>query len=148
MKIYVACSSDERDRARYWIEKLKAAGFEITSKWLDIIETKQAGVANPRGDDVNATRFDAATQDVQDVRAAHVLWALLPKVPDAYGSAACVPPFARGVYYEAGVADALEKPRFFSGDFQQSVFPSRGAEFKEDIDAFTAIVAYARKERM
>lgn len=45
--IYVAASSGEIERAKYWMQRLKDAGFTVVSNWPEVIAAA-GNVANPR----------------------------------------------------------------------------------------------------
>ncbi len=127
--VYVAASSDEQNRARAAVEQLQRAGIHCTSNWIENIAQRSGGIANPRGGgDTDLVRQLASSGNKKAIREADILWFLVPE--SAPG---------RGGYYEAGYADALDKPIVFSGDTQQSVFCAQGAEFAEDLDAFEHI---------
>lgn len=136
--VYVAASSNELERAEKWISLLRAAGIVVTSGWVENIREK--GISNPReGATVDADRSTSAVVNRDNVERADLLWFLVPapeaEIRDNHG---------RGGYYEAGLADAWGKVLVFSGDTRQSVFCTRGVEFKEDLAAFAYICKVAR----
>lgn len=132
--VYVAASSEEQNRARSAIEQLQRAGITCTSNWIETIAARCDGIPNPRGTtpDLNVIRGNAVYGNKKAIREADILWFLVSEVFPA-----------RGGYYEAGYADALEKELVFSGDTQQSVFCVSGAEFEEDLEAFEHICKLA-----
>lgn len=132
-RVYVASASSPagQARARAIMERLRAAGVEVTSDWLEVIAAN--GGANPRGEEHHQTCRTAALGNKQAIKRADILWMLVPE--DAPG---------RGAYYEAGVADVLGKHLVFSGDCDQSVFCASGAEFDNDDAAFDHVLQYAR----
>ncbi len=128
VKIYLAASSLELDRARTWQARLKLAGITLTSTWISVIDS--VGVANPTDASIEQRREWSAV-DLAEVRAADVLWFLVPPrhVP------------TRGAWIEVGTAYAHEKRLVFSGDTGQSIFCALGDEWASDDDAFDSIVA-------
>lgn len=132
LSIYVAASSDERERAKKWVDKLKLypSVFRITSKWIETIEGEQHGVGNPR-DASDANRRRWALDNLRQVSAADVVWFLVPAHSPG-----------RGGYYEAGWmhGETRDAARLiFSGDTKQSVFCALGREFATDEEAFKFI---------
>jgi hypothetical protein len=126
MRVYVAASSDDIDRARRWIAALRAAGVEVTADWPETIAS--VGAANPRA----ATRGERkrwAEGDLGDVKRAHLFWLLVP----AAGA-------GRGAYAELGYARALGLSLMASGDTHQSIFCAMGVEHPTDEAAFAEIV--------
>lgn len=128
-KIYVGASSQEIARAKLWTDKIREAGFEVTSTW--IANVSEQSDANPR-DAPHGDRSSWSYTDLAQVKDADLLWFLVP-TPNA-GS-------GRGGYFEAGYAQALEKYLVFSGDTKQSIFTSVGQEFEDDLAAFARICA-------
>jgi hypothetical protein len=128
-KIYVAASSTEIARAGLWMQRLRDAGFEVMSTWIDNIE-KQQGNANPR-DAAVEHRNAWANTCLEQLGKAGIVWLLAPGPDGGHG---------RGAYGEFVAARTLRKVLFASGDTVQSIFGALALEFVEDIDAFTAIV--------
>lgn len=132
LKIYVAASSDERERAKRMVAKLKLypSVFIITSKWIETIEGEQHGVGNPRtASDKDRRRW--AKDNLTQVSEADLVWFLVPENSPG-----------RGGYFEAGwmFGDARDSDKLvFSGDTKQSVFCSLGREFPTDDEAYTFI---------
>lgn len=131
LSIYVAASSGEIERAKYWMQRLRDAGFTVVSTWPETVE--KVGDANPRTA-ADTDRLCWSLEDLRQVKAADVVWMLAPAPSGGSG---------RGAYVEIGVAHALGKPLVLSGDTKQSIFCALGVEFAEDIDAFTHIVKRA-----
>lgn len=122
MKVYVAASSDELDRARYWMTMLSNIGAGVTSEWAEIIA--EVGTANPR-DAATERRFKWSANDLASVAESDMVWFLVPK--ESAG---------RGAYYETGFARAAGIPVISSGDTKQSIFNAQGKEFATDDEAF------------
>ena len=135
MKVYLAGASatEEIERIKKWSEALKADGLEIyqTQTWMSVISS--VGTANPK--DVSAKQRGIwSAKDLAEVREADLIWGFVPVTAPG-----------RGMYYETGFADALEKHLILSGDSKQSIFCARGIEFVQDQDAFNYICAYAKR---
>ncbi len=129
LRVYVAASSVEIDRAQRWMLALVEAGITVTSTWPTVI-AQQSGVANPRDADA-LDRAAWSLADIDEVRAAECVWFL---VPDSASG--------RGAYFECGVAHALGKPLIASGDTKQSIFLALGRELDSDADAFATICTW------
>lgn len=134
MRVYVAGSSDERERAKKWMKALRDAGVEVTSTWVETIDGEQRGVANPH-DAPLADRERFALANLSQVGQADVVWMLAPGV--GHG---------RGAYWEGGWGYAMGKMLVSSGmrdgvsNTKQSVFTALGREFADDSEAFDFIV--------
>lgn len=126
MKVYVAASSEDIDRAGLWMDRLAHAGLEVTSNWIDVIAN--VGQANPR-EATNPARRRWANEDLHGVAAADIVWCLVPE--RATG---------RGAYFELGYALGIGKHLVLSGDTRQSIFCALGKEFNNDEEAFRNIV--------
>lgn len=129
LRIYVAGSSDERERAKKWMQRLRdfPGVFEVVSAWCDVIDGEQHGVGNPRTASTE-DRKRWAMQNVDQITEADVFWFLVPAV--GHG---------RGGYFESGFAFGQMK-LLFSGDTKQSVFCALGYEFTTDEEAFDFIL--------
>lgn len=132
MKIYVAGSSRELDRARAAIAACRARGWQVTGDWP--AEIDRAGRAN-RGLSL-AERRGAAVSCLHGVRQADALWLLVPgeDVP----SAGCW--VELGVALEAGPRIAIVA----SGDTERSVFCAGTIETTDDQAALEALARVAR----
>lgn len=75
MRIYVAAASKEIDRARAFMDRLRALGHEITSDWPEVIA--KVGDANPT-DATRAQRRGWAQADLDQVAGSDLLVVLLP----------------------------------------------------------------------
>jgi nucleoside 2-deoxyribosyltransferase len=133
VKVYVAGSSAELERAQRWIDALRAEGWTVTSDWPAVIAS--VGDANPRDASV-ADRRMWSHDDLRGVDNADVVWLLAPKVGTA-----------RGAYFELGYAMACGKHIISSGDTLQSIFLAHTREYATDEAAFDAIVATGKALR-
>lgn len=135
MKVYIAGSSAEAERARVvrWHDRLRALGIVVTSTWLE--DVAAAGEGNPRHLAVEVRRGLAMT-DLDRMREADLVWFLVPPTT--------IP--TRGAWFEIGsMHESLRSsprrhPIIASGDTKQSIFCALGLEFEDDVDAFTEIV--------
>jgi hypothetical protein len=131
LSVYVAASSAEVDRAVRWIAMLRGDGIHVTSSWPEVI-AKHGGVANPR-DATNYERRRWASQDLNEVQAADVLWLLAPSRAPSFGAG-----------WECGAADALGNVIVASGDTKASIFLGRANEFATDDEGFEFVQHLAR----
>ncbi|MGN6107072.1 MAG: hypothetical protein ACTHU0_18340 [Kofleriaceae bacterium] len=131
MKVYVAASSGEIQRAKGWISRLVAAGVQVTSTWPETIAA--VGDANPR-DASPGQRLAWAVADLHQVASADLLWMMAP-VKEA----------GRGAYVELGFAHAQRKLLVVSGCSWQSIFGALAREFETDEEAFAFIVEEASR---
>lgn len=79
LRVYIAASSREMDRARAAMFALRAWGCEITEDWVAAIEA--AGAANEGLSDEDRRRYAGA--DLRGVADADVFWLLAPETPSA-----------------------------------------------------------------
>lgn len=86
MRIYVAGSSAELERAKRAMQLVTDAGHEVTSSWVQSIE--QSGERNPAD---MAAREAAARQCMRELLSSQLVWALL-----SHNS--------KGLYWEMGAA--------------------------------------------
>jgi len=126
LKVYVAASTLEMDRARIVMAHLRAHGIEVTSTWLENIS--KVGASNQR-DASDADRYGWSETDLAEVKRSDLIWLLVPA-----GDAA-----TRGAWLEFGYAHALNKGLVASGDTKCSIFTVLGEEFAIDEDAFARI---------
>lgn len=126
LKLYIAGSSAEIERARAWHELARAEGFEVLSTWVEVIT--QVGEGNPRDATVDA-RSGWSAEDLRQVANADVVWFLVPPKGKE----------TRGAWLEIGFALAQQIPLFCSGDTKQSIFCALGREFENDREAWEAI---------
>ena len=73
MKLYIAGSSKELDRAAAWIERAKLAGLTITFDWTVPIREKGSGNALPF-----LEKRGYAAVDMRAIREADIFWFLAP----------------------------------------------------------------------
>lgn len=124
MKVYVAGSSAEMERAKSASIWLMNHGFAVVSTWIQSIECNQNGIPNPRNA-FTAQRRTWSEVDLEEVRSADLIWFLVPG-----------PKYTtRGAWLEAGFSIALDKVIVFSGDTKSSIFCALGKEFDDDQDA-------------
>jgi hypothetical protein len=125
VKVYVAASSKQIDRARAAMDRLRAAGHTVTHDWTASIA--EVGCANP----IDATRQQRrnwALDDLQGVLEADVLWVLMPADHDSFGA---------GV--EFGRAIDSDVSRIVCSGACASIFTSLAdAEYGRDDQAFEA----------
>ena len=125
LRVYVAGSSAETERAVRCMNWLRDHGIVVTSSWPEVIAT--VGIANPR----NAPRDDRATwtqTDLAEVQTADVLWLLAPNTP------------TRGAWIEYGFALAVGRMVVASGDTKQTIFTAIGDEYGTDAEALEALL--------
>jgi hypothetical protein len=129
IRVYVAGSSLEMDRARRAVERLYEAGCLVTSTWINVIAS--VGSANPT-DVSHERRRSWSVVDLAEVTLADVLWFLVPPTTVQ----------TRGAWVELGHAYASGKQIVCSGDSTaQSIFTALGAEFATDDEAFSFVTA-------
>ena len=121
MRVYIAASSDEIERAEWWTAALQARGIVVVSTWPACV--RAVGDANPRTA-THQQRRSWSGACLLEVAQCDVLWLLVPSA--GHG---------RGAYAELGAAHALGKQLVASGDVLQSVFTAQAAEFAEHADA-------------
>ncbi len=139
MKIYIAASAAEIERARAMRRELLALGFDVVSTWIENVD--KVGASNPR-DATREQRSTWAKQDLMEVMSAEVIWFLVPDVKAP----------TRGGWVELGFAYgitrfrlALEQPpieMIFSGDTKQSIFTALGIEIETDEQALAFLREY------
>lgn len=126
IKVYIAASSDEIERAARWSAWLRARDVDVVSTWPACV--RAVGAANPR-DASRGQRRSWSGGCLLEVATCDVLWLLVPAV--GHG---------RGAYAEFGAAHALGKRLVASGDVLQSVFTAQAEEHATDAEAARAIV--------
>ena len=127
--VYVAASTQEPDRAAWAMAKLREAGVDVTSTWLEVVG--KVG-ANPQAS--YADRREWAARDLAEIARADLLWFLVPTPPAT----------TRGGWGEWLYAHALGREKVSSGkDLHQSVFLALGQECATDYDALAAIKVHA-----
>lgn len=128
MKVYVAGSSAEPERAVRWSTALREAGITVVLTWPETVA--QVGSANPTGVGAEQRRAWAYQDLVVELGEADWLWFLVP------------PPTAptRGAWVELGYAFAERRHIICSGATAQSVFCALGLERTTDAEAFDVLV--------
>lgn len=129
MKVYIAASSDEIDRAEFWHDTLRARSIRVVSTWP--VSVRTVGQANPRRA-AKESRAMWSRACLAEASSCDLLWMLVP----AKGH-------GRGAYAEFGAASALGKQLVVSGDYLQSVFTAQAAEFEDDFVAAEHIMSLA-----
>jgi nucleoside 2-deoxyribosyltransferase len=121
VRIYVAASSDQLERAKAAIEALQANGHVVTHDWTIAVE--EHGTANPRDATVEQ-RAAWATDDLTGVHDADILWLLMPG-QGGFGAAV-----------ELGYALAHGRPIVVSGgDPMRSIFTAFATVYDRDDQA-------------
>lgn len=137
LKVYVAASSAEVERAAHVMNLLEARGdgdIAIVSTW-PLAVAKAGGVGNP-ADASREQRIAWSLADLAEVDAADVVLFLVSHTP------------ARGAYFEIGYATARGKLVFSSGGANayttQSIFLGLTREYEHDFDACASILRHAK----
>lgn len=126
LKVYVAGSSDELDRAENMIMRLRAHDIAITKNWT--VDVRMAGHGNPP-EATDKQRRSWAVEDLNAVERADVLWLLTP----LKSSAGAWVEF--GCAYRSGV-ELIASPR------PRSIFSAlAGHCFHDDEKAFEYLIA-------
>lgn len=131
MKVYIAASSVDIDRAKNAAIALEAAGVEVVSTWWFDVET--VGDANPA--DLQ-TRFRCSLKDIDEVSRADVVWFLVPEIV-----------YSHGAFFEIGFAYAQGIKVFASGNTSRSIFLSLAYEYATDDEAFVRLARLANGDR-
>lgn len=135
MKLYIAGSSEEIERAEAWIARARAAGFGITTDWPAIMR------ARPEASATEADLDDAADRDLAGVADADYVWLLVPSAAQP----------SQGCWYEAGYADGRGVALIASYPPVQPQFclftRRAGEEFGADGDAFGWLLMRLDEER-
>jgi nucleoside 2-deoxyribosyltransferase len=135
LRVYLAAASSDLDRVDRWAAALAATGVRVVSTWP--ANVRSVGSANPR----EASRLDRARwaeRCLAEVRAAHVVWFLVPPIDKP----------TRGAWFEIGYALAQSQAVVASGDTRQSIFCAvADYEYASDAEAFDSIrnVRWARE---
>ncbi len=107
-KVYLAGASAEIERARANAQRLRDADIHVMSTWIDVIG--KGGAANPR--DATPEQLTKWTLcDLEEVKAADVLWLQLPAV-DVHTIGAWI---ELGIAYSEGVTvlmSGIHRPIF------------------------------------
>lgn len=131
--VYVSASSAEKDRAKKWMDALRAKGIHVSSTWIEVVEKEGGGVANPRDASVD-DRKNWAQKDVREALCSQVFWLLMPNGPHSFGAA---------FEYAAFVIMSNEElqSHVVSGDHMKTIFSAFSQCFNNDEEAFEQIVA-------
>jgi hypothetical protein len=125
MKVYVAGSSKEIDRAEFWIKKLRGVGIVVTSTWPEVV--RSVGQNNPHDRTVDQYK-QWAEKDFGEVEAADVFWLHLPVTQTI------------GAYIELGYAHRAAKFIAMSGVHKPIFTPALASVHGEnDEDIFDVL---------
>jgi hypothetical protein len=119
IRVYLAASSKEVDRAEYWTTRLSSKNILITSTWLDDAKSI-IGCNSPEHS--HEDRLNAADECVAGVETADIIWVLMPIV----GS--------MGAFWEFGYAHACQLATCISGAAQYNSVFSALAKYRFDTD--------------
>lgn len=128
LRVYLAASSADLERVKLWRQRLREAGAEPLSTWIENVE--RVGDANPRAA-AHADRARWSLKNLSELAASDVVWLLAP--PAGLQT--------RGGWFELGFAYCAAKPMVVSGDTAQSVYSSLGHEYESDEQGFQAVLA-------
>jgi hypothetical protein len=131
VRIYVAASSAERDRARRAIAAVCATpGLELTHDWLTEIEA--TGVTDRELD--RAGQRAAALTDLHAIRRAQVLWLLAPAAPSqgagvewGWALASAVLPIVSGPAASNSIFSSLAGLEFATDELALDYLRARGS---------------------
>jgi len=132
--IYIAGSSAEVERVRYWTSAAERAGWEITLDWLRVMDT----VAREDRLLADVDRQMHARDAWHAIHRADVYWLLAPEEPSI------------GAWTELGLAIAAGRVEVIASGpaSRRSIFAALAEEFATDHSAFEAICTrYVRGER-
>lgn len=130
MRVYVAGSSADIDRARRAAANLERSGVEVTSTWW--VQVEEHGEGNPTDD---AVRASCARRDLAELDAADVVWLLVPEVGHSHGA-----------FFEFGRAAARDVLVVASGATRRSIFCSLAVECETDAIALEALLVLSRQD--
>jgi hypothetical protein len=119
------------ERAKKWMDALRANGITVTSTWCEVIAS--VGVANPRETPVEQ-KLVWCLQDLKEVCNSRVFWLLMPSGAHSFGATFEFASFVASK--EAAISIAI-----VSGDYKRSIFTSFAECVDTDEEAFDAIVA-------
>jgi nucleoside 2-deoxyribosyltransferase len=126
MRVYVAASSAELERAAQAMDLVEGAGHELTHDWVSVVIER--GDANPV-DAPEGQRMAWAEADLEGVEEADVVWLLMPNTGGL------------GAFWECGYAHALGKRIVISGAVdrqRRTIFAAGHAGYETDAIAFRA----------
>lgn len=129
--VYVSASSKEIDRAKKWMDALRAKGIKVTSTWIENVT--KIGESNPRDASVmDKQRW--AVQDIREVLSSEICWLLMPTGEHSFGAT------TEFAFFNALHNIECQSP-IVSGDYKRSIFTSFAACFDTDEQAFEQIVS-------
>ena len=130
--VYVSASSDEKERAKKWMDALRAKGIPVTSTWYEEV-AKNGGIANPRDASLE-DKQKWCRQDIKEALSSAVLWLLLPVEKHSFGATFEYTTFVV-------LSDPSCQSHVVSGDYKKTIFTSFSPCFDSDEEAFEQIVA-------
>lgn len=126
MKIYVAASSAELERARAAMDWCREQGFEITHDWVADVTLVRLEGGKADADLTPAEQLAFVVKDLDAVGEADLLWFLVPRPPAT----------TVGAWVELGAAYELGRPVIVSGPHAAQMFCSAASQaFTSDFDA-------------
>lgn len=128
IRVYIAASSEEVERAEYWTSQLAKRGIVTTSSWL---EDAKSPLGCNRVSSTQEERLAAADDCQAGVENADLVWILMPSS------------HSMGAFWEFGFATACELATCVSGANQyKSVFSAKAKyTFETDEAAFDFITS-------
>lgn len=138
MKLYLAASSAEIDRARHWRDRCVAAGIEVVSTWIESV--LRVGESNPReaSRDQRSVWARTCLQEIETLHREDAFWFLWPTVKTETGALVELG-YMLGAWCQPGPRHRI----IISGDTKRSIFCALGREYATDESAFVAILAEA-----
>lgn len=124
--VYIAGASAEAERCRYWMDRARNAGVDLSLDWLLMIEEKGANEDLDEPD-----RKPAASECLDAIDFATIVWVLAPERETQ----------SIGPWVEMGYALATHKRVIVSGDTKRSIFCALADEFPNDAAAFSGLCA-------
>ena len=142
MRLYLAASSAELDRARLWRDRCVSAGIEVVSTWIESV--LRVGASNPRDASRDQRTVWARTclDEIERLRREDAFWLLWPTVKTETGALIELG-YMLGAWCQPGPWHHI----LISGDTKRSIFCALGREYATDEEAFAAIVAEASTKR-
>lgn len=134
-KIYIAAFGEETERAKYWIKKMREAGWEISHDWTDHWFPNEVELPHEE-------RVRIALLDANGVLDSNVLWMLAPTKGGA------------GVFTELGIAigfgmskgtpERPDRPQIIaSGAWKRNIFTALAdRRFDTDEEAFAHLTGW------
>ena len=134
-RIYIACASDEIDRAEHWIGRVKEeSALRLTHDWTKQIRREQKN-GRKDSDLTRVERYREASKNADGAANADILWTLAPH-PDLTTKGTWIEyGIGLGIRYRLGKAQLV-----LSGDHLDStLFTTLAKTFTSDAEAFEYI---------